>query len=123
MSAPKQIPDETVAMIKAIFHLDHRERQKAGYKLGTFNLALRIAEAYGLKKGTVVKIKKGYKRRHVAASRSLEKVPAPRERLERIRQKRIAQGAISEAYSAPNPQRSGGHWTYKKRMGYLGTRS
>lgn len=120
----KKYPDETVAMIKAIFNLDQQERQAAGFKLGTFNLARRIADAYEVSFHLVVKIKEGKKRRKVHASPIFQHHQyADPERLEAIRKRRMAQGAISASYRPPKLMASGRRLTYLSRIGGRRTRS
>jgi len=76
------IPDEMVAMVRGIINQDRRERQAAGYKLGTAGLAARIAKEFGINLWTVMAIKKRRRRKHVAACRLFqETVTVTKERL------------------------------------------
>lgn len=93
------IPEDIVALIKAIVNQDRREREAAGFKQGTTRLARRIAAELGLTLTAVQKIKQRKRRKHVLACRlaqtSTTRDPAE---LEEIRQRRIQDGVISEAW-------------------------
>ena len=86
---PAQIPNETVAQIKDIWRLDQRERHAAGFKFGTMKLHWRIADAFGLKRGTVWAIVYGKRRQKVRPAYLFQKpYTVPKARLEEIRRRR-----------------------------------
>lgn len=111
------IPEEIVGLIKAIVNQDRRERQAAGYKLGTIGLAKRIATELGVSLEAVRKIKERKRRKHVPASRLLwNSVTMEPEQLEQIRQRRIRWGRVGASWRGWRPDLYCGHWSFRKRL-------
>lgn len=112
-------PVEIVAQIKFIFNQDRRERQQAGFKLGTFGLTRRVAEHFKMNIYTVVAIKERQRHKHVHAPTTMRQRTVPDERLEEIRQRRIKRGDISESFRPIVPTRLpmwGRRPTYREQL-------
>jgi hypothetical protein len=116
-----ETPVEIVAMIKAIFNLDRRERQHAGFKYGSTHLADRIAEQFGLDIYTVLMIKHRRRRKNVHPSRLLRWGDQfLTERLETICQSRVRSGAIAAPWKPIPAWPPKGAASYKKCIQRVG---
>jgi hypothetical protein len=114
-------PEPLVALIKDIVNQDRRERQNAGFRLGTRGLAQRIALQLGLNIHTVLKIKERKRHKHVRGGRKLPtSTDLAAEKLERIRQRRIREGLIAKPWKPIRPNQYANHVSYKKRLRKLG---
>lgn len=111
------IPEDVVGLIKAIVNQDRRERHAAGFKLGSRKLANRIAAALGVSLTAVRKIKERKRRKHVKASRALQRtLTREPEKLEEIRQHRIRAGLVGASWRGWRPDQWSGRDTYRERI-------